>query len=45
MQLLGKQTILAEGVRGSLSESIMKQFNLREGVCPQHYGLGIKELR
>jgi len=44
MQLLGKQTILAEGCRGSLSEAIMSQFSLREGVCPQHYGLGIKEV-
>jgi len=22
----------------------MKHFNLREGVCPQHYGLGVKEV-
>jgi electron-transferring-flavoprotein dehydrogenase len=44
MQLLGKQTILAEGCRGSLSEQIMERFSLREGVCPQHYGLGIKEV-
>jgi len=44
MQLLGKQTILAEGCRGSLSEEIMTRFNLREGVAPQHYGLGVKEV-
>jgi len=44
MQLLGKQTIFAEGCRGSLSERIMEKYNLREGVCPQHYGLGIKEV-
>jgi len=44
MQLLGKQTLLAEGCRGSLSEQLMKHYNLREGVCPQHYGLGIKEV-
>lgn len=44
MQLLGKQTILAEGCRGSLSEAIMERYNLREGVAPQHYGLGIKEV-
>jgi len=44
MQLLGKQTILAEGCRGSLSESIMSQYGLREGASPQHYGLGIKEV-
>eukprot|EP00928_Gymnodinium_smaydae_P079660 TRINITY_DN63529_c0_g1_i1.p1 TRINITY_DN63529_c0_g1~~TRINITY_DN63529_c0_g1_i1.p1 ORF type:complete len:622 (-),score=154.29 TRINITY_DN63529_c0_g1_i1:102-1967(-) len=44
MQLLGRQTILSEGCRGSLSEAIMERYNLREGVCPQHYGLGIKEV-
>eukprot|EP00439_Symbiodinium_sp_Y106_P015872 s5057_g2.t1 len=44
MHLLGKQTILAEGCRGSLSEMLMKHYNLREGVSPQHYGLGVKEV-
>jgi electron-transferring-flavoprotein dehydrogenase len=44
MQLLGKQTILAEGCRGSLSELLMKQYNLRENCSPQLYGLGIKEV-
>jgi len=44
MQLLGRQTILAEGCRGSLSEQIMEHYNLRADSCPQHYGLGIKEI-
>jgi len=45
MRLKGKQTILAEGCRGSLSEALMKKYGLRgEGVSPQHYGLGIKEV-
>lgn len=44
MQLLAKQTILAEGCRGSISEAVMKRFNLREDACPQHYGLGVKEV-
>merc|ERR1719310_1476691 len=44
MQLLGRQTILAEGCRGSLSESIMEHFDLRKDAAPQHYGLGIKEV-
>lgn len=44
MQLLGRQTILAEGCRGSLTERIMERFNLREDACPQHYGLGVKEV-
>jgi len=44
MQLLGRQTILAEGCRGSLSEAVMARYGLREGASPQHYGLGIKEV-
>jgi len=44
MQLMGRQTILAEGCRGSLSEALMETYGLRKGVCPQHYGLGIKEV-
>ena len=43
-ELLGKYTIFAEGVRGNLSEEVMKQFNLREDADPQHYGIGIKEI-
>ena len=44
VELHAQQTVFAEGCRGSLSESIMKQFGLREGVGPQTYGIGIKEL-
>jgi electron-transferring-flavoprotein dehydrogenase len=44
MQLLGRQTIFAEGCRGSLSEALMKRFSLRDESCPQHYGLGVKEV-
>jgi electron-transferring-flavoprotein dehydrogenase len=43
-ELLGKYTIFAEGVRGSLSEAVMDKFGLREGADPQHYGIGIKEI-
>ena len=43
-ELLGKYTILAEGVRGNLSEEAMDRFDLRDGIDPQHYGLGIKEV-
>ncbi|KAK3245134.1 hypothetical protein CYMTET_45282, partial [Cymbomonas tetramitiformis] len=39
-----RTTIFAEGCRGSLSETVMKKFNLREGVDPQTYALGIKEV-
>ena len=44
MELHAKQTIFAEGCRGSLTKSLMQKFNLREGVDPQAYGIGIKEL-
>ncbi|MDE3038899.1 MAG: electron transfer flavoprotein-ubiquinone oxidoreductase [Pseudomonadota bacterium] len=44
MAVKGKYTLLAEGCRGSLSERLMKQFNLRAGAQPQTYGIGIKEL-
>ncbi|MGI9203877.1 MAG: electron transfer flavoprotein-ubiquinone oxidoreductase [Woeseiaceae bacterium] len=43
-ELLGKYTIFAEGVRGNLGESLMDKFELRKGVDPQHYGIGIKEI-
>ncbi len=44
MELHAKQTIFAEGCRGSLTKVLMQKFNLREGVDPQAYGIGIKEL-
>ena len=44
MELRAKYTVFAEGCRGSISEKLMKEFNLRDGVEPQTYGLGIKEL-
>ena len=44
MELHGTYTLFAEGVRGSLSKEVMEKFDLREGVEPQTYGLGLKEL-
>jgi len=44
MELHAKQTIFAEGCRGSLTKGLMQKFNLREGADPQAYGIGIKEL-
>ena len=44
VELLAPYTIFAEGCRGSLSEQVMKQFDLRKDCCPQTYGLGIKEV-
>ncbi|MDP7342251.1 MAG: electron transfer flavoprotein-ubiquinone oxidoreductase [Alphaproteobacteria bacterium] len=44
IELHAKYTLFAEGVRGSLSQELMAHFSLRDGVAPQTYGLGIKEL-
>lgn len=44
MELLAKQTIFAEGCRGSLTKALFERFDLRKGVDPQTYGIGIKEL-
>jgi electron-transferring-flavoprotein dehydrogenase len=44
MELHAKYTLFAEGCRGSLSADLMERFNLRDGVEPQKYGIGIKEL-
>ena len=44
MELHAKYTLIAEGARGSLSKMLMAKFNLREGVDPQKFGIGIKEL-
>ncbi len=43
-ELLGKYTIFAEGVRGNLSEEVMKKYDLRADADPQHYGIGVKEI-
>ncbi len=44
MELHARYTLFAEGCRGSLSQQLMAKFNLRDGVDPQVYGLGVKEL-
>jgi electron-transferring-flavoprotein dehydrogenase len=44
MELHAKQTIFAEGCRGSLTKTLWQRFRLQEGADPQTYGLGIKEL-
>lgn len=44
IELHARQTIFAEGCRGSLTKSLFEKFGLREGVDPQTYGLGIKEM-
>ena len=44
MELCGKYVVFAEGVRGSLSKRLIKEFKLDEGREPQKYGLGMKEV-
>ncbi len=44
MELHAKYTIFAEGCRGHLGKQLMENFSLRDGVDPQHYGIGIKEV-
>ncbi|MBF0306812.1 MAG: electron transfer flavoprotein-ubiquinone oxidoreductase [Alphaproteobacteria bacterium] len=44
VELVGRQTIFAEGCRGSLAKLLSARFALREGRDPQTYGIGIKEL-
>ncbi|MEO1117387.1 MAG: electron transfer flavoprotein-ubiquinone oxidoreductase [Pseudomonadota bacterium] len=43
-ELLGKQTIFAEGCRGSLGKQLIGKFNLDADSDPQHYGIGLKEV-
>jgi len=44
MELRATYTLFGEGCRGSLSKQVMARFDLRRGVAPQTYALGIKEL-
>lgn len=44
VELVGRQTLFAEGCRGSCSEELIERFSLREGKDEQSYGLGIKEV-
>ena len=43
-ELHARQTIFAEGCRGSLTKALFERFGLRDGVDPQSFGIGIKEL-
>ncbi len=44
IELHAKQTVFAEGCRGSLTKRVIERFDLRKGAQPQTYGIGIKEL-
>ncbi len=44
VELIGKQTLFAEGCRGSLTKTLFERFDMRAGIDPQTFGIGIKEL-
>ena len=44
VELLAKETLFAEGCRGSLTKTLFERFQLRDGCDPQTYGIGLKEL-
>jgi electron-transferring-flavoprotein dehydrogenase len=44
IELHGKYTLVAEGVRGSLAKRLIRAFHLNEEREPQKYGIGLKEL-
>jgi electron-transferring-flavoprotein dehydrogenase len=44
MELHAKYTLFCEGARGHLGRQLDEKFRLRDGVDPQVYGIGIKEL-
>jgi electron-transferring-flavoprotein dehydrogenase len=44
IELHAKQTVFAEGCRGSLTKIISAKFDLQKNCDPQTYGIGIKEV-
>ena len=44
VELIGRETLFAEGCRGSLTKTLVQRFRLRDGIDPQTYAIGIKEL-
>ena len=44
MELHARYTFFAEGCRGHLGRQLQERYRLREGVDPQVYGIGLKEL-
>lgn len=44
MSIMAKACVLAEGCRGSLSEQIIKHYQLRAENRPQTYAIGLKEI-
>jgi electron-transferring-flavoprotein dehydrogenase len=44
VELVGRETLVAEGCRGSLTKTLVQRFQLSDGIDPQTYAIGIKEL-
>ncbi|CAG8492490.1 13432_t:CDS:2 [Ambispora gerdemannii] len=44
MEFHAKVTLFAEGCHGSLTKTLIRKFNLRDGKQPQTYGIGVKEV-
>ncbi|APO74053.1 electron transfer flavoprotein-ubiquinone oxidoreductase [Rhizobium etli 8C-3] len=44
MALIGKYTLIGEGVRGSLAKQLIAKFDLSKDREPQKFGIGLKEL-
>jgi electron-transferring-flavoprotein dehydrogenase len=44
VELIARETLFAEGCRGSLTKTLIERFGLCEGSDPQTYALGVKEL-
>jgi electron-transferring-flavoprotein dehydrogenase len=44
VELIARETLFAEGCRGSLTKTLVERFHLRDGHDPQTYAIGVKEL-
>ena len=44
VELIAKESLFAEGCRGSLTKILFERFRLREECDPQTYAIGVKEL-
>jgi electron-transferring-flavoprotein dehydrogenase len=44
VELRGRETLFAEGARGSLTKTLVHRFHLRDECDPQTYAIGLKEL-
>src|SRR5216683_2487177 len=42
VELIARETLFAEGARGSLTKTLFERFRLRDGLDPQTYAIGVK---